>query len=52
MIGKLYIVQKFKETWFMFFFLYCRNVVKSFYSASLIFDILTVFGELNDEVRS
>ena len=32
------------------FIFFCRNVVKSFYSASLIFDILTVFGELNDEV--
>ncbi|XP_028414407.1 vacuolar protein sorting-associated protein VTA1 homolog [Dendronephthya gigantea] len=29
-----------------------KNVVKSFYSASLIFDILTVFGELNDEIAA
>ena len=27
-----------------------KNVVKSFYAACLIFDILTVFGELNDEI--
>ncbi|XP_046848949.1 vacuolar protein sorting-associated protein VTA1 homolog [Xenia sp. Carnegie-2017] len=27
-----------------------KNVVKSFYSSTLIFEILTVFGELNDEI--
>ncbi|CAM9163875.1 unnamed protein product, partial [Lampetra fluviatilis] len=26
------------------------NVVKSFYTASLLFDVLTVFGELTEEV--
>lgn len=29
----------------------CRNVVKSFYTAGLIYDILLVFGELSDEAQ-
>lgn len=28
-----------------------RNVVKSFYTAGLIYDILLVFGELSDEAQ-
>lgn len=31
----------------VFFF---RNMIKSFYTASLLIDVLTVFGELTDEV--
>ena len=27
-----------------------RNVVKSFYTASLLYDVLTQFGELSEEV--
>lgn len=29
----------------------CRNMIKSFYTSSLLFDVLSVFGELSDEVR-
>lgn len=29
----------------------CRNMIKSFYTSSLLFDVLNVFGELSDEVR-
>ena len=28
-----------------------RNVVKSFYTASLLYDVLTQFGELSEEVQ-
>lgn len=31
-------------------FLFCRNMIKSFYTASLLIDVLTVFGELSEEV--
>lgn len=27
-----------------------RNMIKSFYTASLLIDVLTVFGELSEEV--
>ena len=27
-----------------------RNMIKSFYTASLLIDVITVFGELTDEV--
>lgn len=30
----------------------CRNMVKSFYTSSLLLDVLSVFGELSEEVRS
>jgi vacuolar protein sorting-associated protein VTA1 len=30
--------------------LYHRNVVKSFYTAGMLFDVLTTFGELSEEV--
>lgn len=29
----------------------CRNVVKAFYTAGLIYDILITFGELSDEAQ-
>ena len=29
-----------------------RNVVKSFYTAGMLFDVLTNFGELAEEVRA
>ena len=29
-----------------------RNVVKSFYTAGILFDVCEVFGELTDEVAS
>ena len=29
---------------------FSRNVTKAFYSASLLFEVLTQFGELSDEV--
>lgn len=29
-----------------------RNMVKSFYTSSLLLDVLSVFGELSEEVRS
>lgn len=29
-----------------------RNMIKSFYTASLLMDVLSVFGELSEEVRS
>lgn len=32
-------------------FCFVRNVVKSFYTAGLIYDILLVFGELSDEAQ-
>ena len=32
-----------------FFYVY-RNVVKSFYTASLLYDVLTQFGEMSEEV--
>lgn len=28
----------------------CRNVVKAFYSAGMLFDVCSVFGELNEDV--
>ncbi|CAF88190.1 unnamed protein product, partial [Tetraodon nigroviridis] len=28
-----------------------RNMIKSFYTASLLMDVLSVFGELSEEVR-
>lgn len=33
-----------------FFFFFNRNMIKSFYTASLLIDVLTVFGELSEEV--
>ena len=32
-------------------FYFCRNVVKSFYTAGMLFDTLTVFGEISEDVR-
>lgn len=29
-----------------------RNMIKSFYTASLLLDVLSVFGEMSDEVSS
>lgn len=34
----------------LFFFFFNRNMIKSFYTASLLIDVLTVFGELSEEV--
>lgn len=31
-------------------FNFSRNMIKSFYTASLLIDVLTVFGELSEEV--
>ena len=28
----------------------CRNVVKSFYTAGMLFDVLTMFDELSEDV--
>lgn len=33
-----------------FLLFFPRNMIKSFYTASLLIDVLTVFGELTDEV--
>ena len=32
------------------FFLLFRNVVKSFYTAGMLFDVMQTFGELNEQV--
>ncbi|KAI5627157.1 vacuolar protein sorting-associated protein VTA1-like, partial [Silurus asotus] len=32
--------------------LFHKNMIKSFYTASLLFDVLSVFGELSEEVRN
>uniref|UniRef100_A0A452QBI1 Vesicle trafficking 1 n=1 Tax=Ursus americanus TaxID=9643 RepID=A0A452QBI1_URSAM len=34
---------------FLFFLFSFRNMIKSFYTASLLIDVITVFGELTDE---
>lgn len=35
---------------YLLFSLCCRNVVKAFYTAGMLFDVLTTFGELSEEV--
>ena len=36
--------------YFFIFFFSIRNLVKSFYSAGLLFDVLNFFGELSEDV--
>ena len=38
------------SVWNHVFLIRFRNVVKSFYTASLLYDVLTQFGELSQEV--
>lgn len=37
---------------FCFLFFFFRNVVKAFYTAGFLFDILTTFGELTEEITN
>lgn len=39
------------STFFLFVYFSSRNMIKSFYTASLLLDVLSVFGELSEEVR-